>query len=477
MKTPVLYFLGLFLKIFSALLIVPLIVGRIYGETFAGLESYIYASFAAIVLGFVFMHLGVKRQPNLVESMIVAFSAWIFAVAIGAIPFVYILGMPYIDAYFEAMSGFTTGGITLITSLELVPKSLLFLRAFMQWIGGLGILTLFIALISENGTVANRLFSAESHKAENARTHPNIVNATISLWKVYMILTLLLASILVLLDVSVFDAITHSFTTISTGGFSNYTDSIAHFNSIFVEAVIAVFMLVSGVNFILLYSALEGNILMLLKDFEARLYAGIFAAASFVLLIDLTANGTGLFNALRLAFFYSASVLSTTGFALTEMSFFPEVSIFLFLCLLLVGGSVGSTSGGLKVLRFGTFIKLVSREVKRMDAPARALDSVVINKKIVDNKSILNAATIMFLWFLTIFAGSFVTIIYTDISIFTAIKNMISVVGTTGILFISQAELLSLPVAVKLTYIFSMLAGRLEIVPLLAIFKIRFTKK
>ena len=218
-KSPVLYFLGLFLKIFSAIMIIPLIVGRIYGESFVTLESYIYTAFISIILGFIFTRLGVKKHPSVVETSFVAILSWIFAVLLGALPFVHILGMSYIDAFFEAMSGFTTGGITLIPTLEGIPVSILFLRAFMQWVGGLGILTLFTMFVFSDTGVANQLFSAEAHKAENARTQPNFLKSTTALWKVYLILTVLLASILIVMNVSIFDAITHSFTTISTGGF------------------------------------------------------------------------------------------------------------------------------------------------------------------------------------------------------------------------------------------------------------------
>jgi len=291
-----------------------------------------------------------------------------------------------------------------------------------------------------------------------------------------MILTVLLTSILIVLAVTVFDALTHAFTTIATGGFSNYTESIAHFKSAAVEFVIAIFMLVSGINFILMYNALEGDILRLLKDFEARLYIAIFAVASCIMTYDLMAHGKMFSEALRVGFFNAASIISTTGYSITNISSLPEISIILILGLLIMGGCVGSTAGGLKVLRIGTLMKLVSRETRHMDAPTRAMDSVVINKKIVDDRSILNAGTIVFLWLATIFAGSFITLAFTDISLFAAIENMISVTGTTGVLFISQSELLALPVVVKLTYIFSMLAGRLEMIPMLALLKIKLSR-
>ncbi|NOR85705.1 hypothetical protein GQ473_06320 [archaeon] len=461
------------MKIFSAIMIIPLIVGRIYGESFVTLESYIYTAFISIVLGFLFMHLGVKKHPNVVETSFIAISSWIFAVILGALPFVYILGMPYIDAFFEAMSGFTTGGITLIPTLESIPISILFLRAFMQWVGGLGILTLFTMFVFSDTGVANQLFSAEAHKAENVRTQPNFLKSTTALWKVYLILTILLASILIVMNVSVFDAVTHSFTTISTGGFSNYDNGIMYFNSVIIEMIIALFMLLGGINFILLFSAFKGNLMRLLKDFEARIYILIFLISSIIMTMDFTAQGSEIIDSVRIAIFSSASVISTTGILNTNINFFSQVTILLILLLLFIGGSVGSTSGGIKMLRFGTLIKLVKRKIKSMDAPKRAMDSVIINNKIVENKSILKIGTIIVLWVATIFLGSAITVIYTNMDLFTAIKNMISVVSTTGLLFITQESLIMLPAIVKITYMFGMLAGRLEMIPLLVLFKLK----
>ena len=418
-----------------------------------------------------------KRHPSVIETSVIAISSWIFAVLLGALPFVHILGMPYIDALFEAMSGFTTGGITLIPTLEGIPISILFLRAFMQWVGGLGILTLFTMFVFSDTGVANQLFSAEAHKAENARTQPNFLKSTTALWKVYLILTVLLASILIIMNVSVFDAITHSFTTISTGGFSNYDNGIMYFNNVIIEAIIAFFMILGGINFILLFSAFKGNIMRLLKDFEARLYILIFLISSSILAFDFATHGFNIINAIRVAVFSSASIISTTGILNADISLFPQISILLILLLLFVGGSIGSTSGGIKVLRFGTLIKLVKREIKSMDAPKRAMDSVIINKKIVDNKNILKIGTIIVLWVATIFLGSAITIMVTDMPLFVAIQNMISVVSTTGLLFISQETLIMLPGIVKLTYMFGMLAGRLEMIPLLVLFKLKLKRR
>ncbi|MCK4968730.1 MAG: TrkH family potassium uptake protein [Candidatus Aenigmarchaeota archaeon] len=476
-KSTVLYFLGLFLKIFSAIIILPLIVGSIYGESFVTLESYIYTSFIAIVLGFLFTHYGIKKQPTLVETSLIAIFSWIFAVLLGAIPFIQILKMPYIDAFFEAMSGFTTGGITLIPTLEGVPVSILFLRSFMQWVGGLGILTLFTMFIFGGGGIANQIFNAEAHKTKNTRTQPNFLKSTISLWKIYLIITVLLASSLVILKLSIFDAITHSFTTISTGGFSNYDNGILHFNNLFIEAVILIFMFIGGINFILLFDAFKGNLMRLLKDFEARIYFYIFLIASAIMTLDFTLHGQTLSESLHLGLFNSAAIISTTGITNTDISFFPQISMLLIIVLLFIGGSVGSTSGGIKMLRFGTLLKLIKREIKSMDSPTRAIDSIIINKKIVDDKNIIKIGTIIVLWIVTIFLGSAITIIYTDMSLFTAITNMVSVVSTTGLLFISSESVILLPTAVKITYMIGMLAGRLEMIPLLALFKLRLLSR
>lgn len=472
------YYLGLFLKIYSVFLLVPVAVGRYYGESFVQMEPFIYSAFISIVLGYTLGFWGDKREPDAIEGMVAATIGWIVAVAIGALPVMFMLGLDPITSFFEMMAGFTTTGMSIIPNPGQIPRSLAFWRGFSQWFGGLGMLTFFVAVVIEAGGVAQSLLYAEADKTDAGTIRPSPINAIKTLWYVYIVFTALQASILYLFDLSVFDAVMYAFQTMPTGGFSHTPGGIAAFDSLAIDATFTVFMFFGGTNFLLLYLLMNGRPRAMLKNYEFRLMVKILAAAMVIVGIDLWMNsGRTVLETIRVTVFHVISVMSSTGFEPVPVRSFPELSKMIFLMLMFVGASLGSTTGGIKTLRFGVLLRLVVREVRSFSLPASAVNPITVGKRRIKNRELVRIVTIVTVWLTMIMIGALITIAFSDLSMIEAIQGMTSSMGTMGPLFISPAETLALHPVVKLVWSLGMLAGRLEVLPILILLNVEVLKR
>jgi trk system potassium uptake protein TrkH len=472
------YYVGLFLRVFSVLLLVPVAVGKFFGESFVQLESFIFASFFSIVLGYVLGHVGEQRKPDAIEGMIAATVGWVIAVALGAYPFMSVLGWGFPSAFFEAMSGFSTTGMSVMVSVEGIQTSLLFWRTFMQWVGGLGILTFFVAVVVEAGGAATSLLSAEANKTDSGSVRPSVFTAIKTLWYIYITFTLLETVLLYLLELSFFDALMYSMATMPTGGLSHTAGGIAGFESMAVEAVVFVFMLAGGTNFLLLYRLMQGNIKALVTDYEFTLYLKIMALAAVIIGADLALNmGTGLLETIRTTLFQVVSVTSSTGFETIPVNDFPQVSKMVFMLLMFVGGCLGSTTGGIKMFRLGVLFKIVVREIKGFSMPSSALNHVMAHGKRVKDDELMRIVAIFFTWLAVIMFVGLLILASTDLSIIQSIQAVISSAGTMGPLFMTQAEIAALPGVAKMAMALAMLAGRLEMLPVLVLLNVEIVKR
>ncbi len=472
------YYVGLFLRVFSVLLLVPVAVGKVFGESFVQLESFIFASFFSIVLGYLLGHVGEQRKPDAIEGMIAATIGWVIAVGLGAYPFMSILGWGFPSAFFEAMSGFSTTGISVMVSFEGVQTSLLFWRTFMQWVGGLGILTFFVAVVVEAGGAATSLLSAEGNKTDSGSIRPSVFTAIKTLWYIYITFTLLETVLLYLLEMSFFDAFMYSMATMPTGGLSHTAGGIAGFDSLAIEAVVFVFMLAGGTNFLLLYRLMQGNIKALVTDYEFKLYIKIMAFAAIIIAGDLVLNtGMGLVETIRMTVFQTVSVTSSTGFETMSVNGFPEISKVVFMLLMFVGGCLGSTTGGIKMFRIGVMFKIVVREIKGFSMPSSALNHVMAHGKRLKEDDLMRIVAIFFTWLVVILGVGMVVLATTDLSIIQGIQAVVSAAGTMGPLFMTQAEIAALPGVAKLALSLAMLAGRLEMLPVLVLLNVEVVKR
>src|SRR6056297_974530 len=326
------HILGYLTLLFSFILLVPLIFSLFY-DNIAIFNSFLYTFIGSLITGFVLYKFTSKTHLDLSQGMIVCALGWLLFSFIGAFPYILGIGKSFINSYFEAMSGFTTTGITMFTGLNSMPKSILLWRSLTQWIGGLGIITFFIG-ISSKIYGAHRLFGAESHKAETDRPTPGLVNTVKILWLIYTFFTLLIVFLLYLNGVTLFNSINHSLTALSTGGFSTFDESIAFFslnnfaNANIIEYIIILGMLLGGISFLLHYFLLKGDFKKVFKNVEFRYFIGIivlffiFIIGERIVSNDIFKN-VALFSKefwfvleknVRTVLFQVVSIITTTGF-------------------------------------------------------------------------------------------------------------------------------------------------------------------
>ncbi|MDZ7672555.1 MAG: TrkH family potassium uptake protein [Halanaerobiales bacterium] len=467
-------------------LLIPIVFAVIYNEPHIYYQSFYIPSIFSFILGIIFSLLkSDKVELTLTNSMLIVGLSWIFISMIGGLPFMIGLDKSFIDAFFESVSGFTTTGITVFQGLNSIPHSILLWRSLIQWFGGLGILTFFLFITFRSEGELWQLFTAESHKIDTSRPVPNIFKSIKILWLIYGLFTLVQIILLIFLKVTPFDALIHSLTTLSTGGFSNYDGSVGYYfqsghpNYIAIEYVFIVFMLLGGINFLLHFKALRGKVKVLFTNFEMRYFWSIIGGTMFLILIakvfDQSLNLANIEVVFRKTLFQVVSVMTTTGFGTESLtsSFFPAIARQLFLLLMLIGGCVGSTAGGIKVIRIAILNKLFNREIKKFYLPKRAIMPLKAEKKLIPRDEIYKISALFFFWLVIILIGGIITSIFSDLDAFQSLSGMFSAMGNIGPFYFSVEKMVSLSPVIKLTYIFGMLAGRLEILPIFII----FTKK
>ena len=423
------------------------------------------------------------------QSILVCGVAWIVLSLFGCLPFYIGVDTTFLDAYFETVSGLTTTGITIFTDIEILPKSILFWRSLIQWLGGLGILTLFLAITFRSDHTYFQLFSAESHKIDVSRPTPSIFKTVIILWSLYIIFTFSEFVCLSFLGVGFFDSICHSLTTLSTGGFSTYNASIDYFHRAryahwqTIEYVVTFFMLLGGVNFLLHYKIITGKLHEVSSNIELRYFLSFIAAATVFIMLDHFLHFKDytsdiLEGTFRQSLFTVVSIITTTGFGTTDINtpFFPAMSKQIFLVLMFIGGCVGSTAGGIKVIRISILYNAFIGQIKRLRMPRKAFREIVIDRRIIPEEEIRRVAGLFFGWLLLLLVGGMVTALFTDLGGWESFSGMFSALGNIGPCYISVEQMSHLPAIVKITYIFGMLAGRLEILPILMVFTYRSWK-
>jgi trk system potassium uptake protein TrkH len=448
--------------------------------------AFLLPSIFSFILGGIF-YISTKKSKsniNLTTSMIICAIAWILISLVGSLPFMIGINKGFIDSFFEAVSGFTTTGITVFQGLDHMPLSIIFWRALIQWVGGLGILTFFLFVTFSGEGDIWQLFSAEGHKINSSRPVPNVFETVKILWLIYASLTIIETVLLLSVGMSFFDALTHSMTSLSTGGFSRYDASIAYFESAgynykAIEYIITLFMLFGGMNFLIHYKVIFDTPKYLFKDVETKNYfkiiigfTAIMIISMFFVNVDVVDNFEEIF---RKTIFQVVSVITTTGFGTQDIgsNFFTPIAKQLFIVLMVVGGCVGSTSGGIKVLRITLLTKLFKREIDNIHLPPRAVKPVVLEGSIISNDEIYRIAGLFFGWLMIIVIGSGITAVFSDLDAYQSISGMASAMGNIGPFYFSVEKMATLSPIIKLTYIFGMLAGRLEILPILVLFSRR----
>ena len=495
----ILHYTGHLLEVLGVVLLLPALVAALHwhqrGEGWVTVSAFALPAAFSLVVGFILKNIYRSETLDTVSSMLMCAVGWLACSAVGAVPFVIGIQSGYLNAYFEAMSGFTTTGITVYTGLDDMPYSILFWRALTQWFGGLGILSFFL-IVTFRASSAHHIFGAESHKISSTRPAPGLFNTLKILWLIYGGFTLAAIVALMVLRMPAFDAVCHAFTAVSTGGFSPHDASIdfyrqsGHANYRFIEYALTFIMMLGGINFLIHYRVLTGDLKALWDNIEIRYWWRLIAAFTAIVMIDrlcqtgawraLLTSGTPIKGAeaeetFRVGLFQVMAILTTTGFGTQDIgsAFFGAASKQLFLVMMVIGGCVGSTSGGFKVLRIAMLSRLLRGELFKAKVSPRAATGLVIDKKIVPDAEIHRVAALFFGWILLLVAGGLVTALFSDHGTLESFSGMFSALGNIGPSYLSVQEMIDLHPVVKITYILGMLAGRLELLPVLLLFSPR----
>lgn len=414
------------------------------------------------------------------EGYIIVSFGWIAMTLFGSLPFFIHGSIPsFTDAFFETMSGFTTTGASILTDIESLPEGLLYWRSLTQWLGGMGIIVLSLAILPILGIGGMQLFVAEVPGVTKDKIHPRIHETAKRLWGIYVIFTFTETILLMIGGMSFFDALNHSYTTMATGGFSTKNASIAHFQNPFIEYVIIIFMFLAGMSFSLHYFLLHKNFSVLKTNEEFKFYLYLIVGITILISLSLIISREyGIEKAFRDSLFQIVSLITTTGFVTADYEKWTSFSQIVFFCLLFIGGCAGSTGGGIKIVRHYLLLKNSILEFRRLIHP-RAVIPVRMNNISINPEIVSNVLAFFLLYIIIFILGSIImSILGVDFltsigSVATSIGNVGPGIGSVGPI----SNFSEIPVIGKWVLSFLMLVGRLEIFTVLIIFTPYFWKK
>lgn len=463
------YILGFVLKLEGMLMTLPCIVSAIYKES----EGIYFLGVALLCLLIGFL-LTIKKPENnvfyLKEGCVITALSWILMSIFGCIPFVLTKEIPsFTDALFETISGFTTTGASILSDVEALSHTSLFWRSFTHWVGGMGVLVFLLAIVPLSGGSNANLMRAESPGPSFGKLVPKLRSTAGILYIIYFCMTLLEFIFLLCGKMPVFDAITTSFGTAGTGGFGIKNDSITSYST-YIKWVITVFMILFGVNFNAYYLILFGKIKSALKMEEVRAYFLIIFASTLIIFLNIV-NTVGSAMALTDSAFQVASIITTTGFSTVDFNLWPQTSKTILVILMFIGACAGSTGGGIKVSRFAILIKTLGKETNSYIHP-KIIKKIKMDGKPVEHE-VVRSINVYFITFIIIFTASVLLISLEGkdlITNFTAVTATINNIGPGLELVGPTSNFGDFTVFSKIVLMFDMLAGRLELFPLLILF-------
>lgn len=471
--------LGSILLFLGISMIFPLLYALYYHEK--ATSAFIISMIITVTVGILLKKLFSPLEPiRIKEGFAIACLGWIVAAAFGALPFMFAGTFTnFIDAYFESMSGFTTTGATVIAAIEGNPYSILFWRDFIQWLGGMGIIVLVVAILPPLGVGGMQLFKSEVPGPEPDRLKPKIKDTAKLLWRVYIVISALEVGCLYLSGMSLFDALTNMFGTMATGGFNPRNLSIAAYGNPFIEIIITFFMLIAGANFSLHYKVLHGDIKSLFKDKEFIFYCGIILFSIFAISTELRLYVyKSVFTALRYATFQVVSIITTTGFVTADFDTWPAFSKTILLVLMFIGGCAGSTGGAIKNIRIMLLLKQAAREFKKLIHP-QAITPIRLGNKTISEEVMRNITSFFFLYIFIFVICSFIMSAL-GLDMVSASASVAATLGNVGpgLGIVGPTKTYTLiPPLGKIVLTICMLLGRLEIYTVLVLIVPEFWKK
>lgn len=463
----VLYILGHILKFESAFLTLPALVGLLYREK-EGIP-FLLVAVLCLVLG---LFLTRKRPASSTlytrEGFVTVALSWIIMSIFGAIPFVLSGDIPsYVDALFETISGFTTTGASILTEVESLSRASLFWRSFTHWIGGMGVFVFIMAILPLMGGSTMNLMKAESPGPSVSKLVPHVKDTAKILYGIYIAITLSEIVLLCAFGMPLFDAVTTSFGTTGTGGFGIKNDSIAGYSPA-LQIIVTIFMILSGVNYTFYFCLLSRRIKDAFRIEEVRWYFFIILASAGVIAYNTSRMYPTVSETLRHAFFQVGSIITTTGYATTDFNLWPPLSQTILVILMFIGACAGSTGGGMKVSRLVIFFKSIRKELSLIIHP-REIRKIRMDSHVIEHATLRSANVFLVIYFVTLLSSTLLISVdeFDFTTNFTAVVSALNNIGP-GLNLVGPTQNFSIfSVFSKFVLMFDMLAGRLELFPLM----------
>ena len=467
----IIYLLGWILNFEALFLIIPTITAIIYSES--EVIPFLITIGICLLFGLLITFLKKPRKKTIYarEGFVIVALSWIVLSIFGALPFFFSGCIPsFIDAVFETVSGFTTTGATILSDVESLPKSILLWRSFTHWIGGMGVLVFIMAFLPLSGAQNMNLMKAESPGPSVSKLVPRVKTTALLLYAMYFGLTVLQFLLLIFGGTPVFDSINIAFATAGTGGFGIKNDSLAGYSD-YVQIVTTVFMILFGINFNIYFLIIMRKFRDIFRNTELKAYLAVIAVAVLIITLNIGASFPSLGEALKNITFTVASIITTTGFMIVDFDLWPELSRTIIVLLIFIGACAGSTGGGIKISRFIILFKSMAKEIRLLIHPNHIRKLEIDGHKIEHN--VIRSTNVYMVCYLMIFVISVLIISFDNhnlVTNFTAVATTINNVGpgldlvgpTQNFGFFSDTS--------KLVLIFNMLAGRLELFPVLLLF-------
>ena len=461
-------------------MLIPFIVEFIYdGENTTFLSSSALTTFIGILL--VLTNLEENRKLNLQQAFLLTTLSWLSIGIFGSIPFIFSnLELSIVDSFFESMSGITTTGSTIITSLESTSKSILIWRAILQWLGGIGVIVMAITILPLLNVGGMQLFKKDQTSDTSEKILPKTREVTLVIAIIYLILTLTCGAAYWAVGMNLFDSIAHAMTTIATGGFSTYSDSIGHFKNPKIETISIIFIILGSLPFIAYIKFLKGEKKIFFQDSQIKglFYILTISVLFMVVYLMLNNKSYGFLENLRISTFNVASILSGTGYVTADFSSWGKFPLIFFLFLMFVGGCAGSTTCGIKIFRFQILGRFIINQIKKLVYP-RGIFSIKYNNQKISNSFVYSIITFVFLYFFIFFILAALLSI-NGLDFVTSISGAASAISNVGPglgdIIGPDGNFSSLPNFSKLSLSLGMLLGRLELFAVLVLFFPSFWK-
>ncbi len=466
----IVYILGWILIFEAFFFIIPLIAAIVYGE--ATIVPLIITIAVCAAIGVpITMKKPKESSLHSRDGYVIVSLSWIVLSAFGALPFVFSGAIPsYVDALFETVSGFTTTGATILSDVEAVPKSLLLWRSFTHWVGGMGVLVFIMAFLPLSGGQNLHIMKAESPGPSVSKLVPRIKTTALLLYSIYLVMTAIEFILLLFGGMTVFEAMTTAFATAGTGGFAVKNDGLAGYSE-FVRMAVTVFMILFGINFNVYFLILSKKFKDALKNSEVWYFLGIIAVATTLITVNIKNLFPSVGAAFRSAIFTVSSVISSTGFTAVDFNLWPELSRTIIVLIMFIGACTGSTGGGIKVYRIVILFKSMGKELHTLIHP-KQVKKIRMDQREIEHE-VIRSVNVFMVCYILVFVISLLCISFEDhdmITNFTAVTTTINNIGPGLDLVGPTANFGFFSPFSKMVLIFDMLAGRLELFPMLLLF-------